>query len=132
MHLKKLILFFLFLPFFSFAQRTETAIDFSPKISRLVFEMDNDLLFNTDSYYTAGVGFSYTNKELKKTLAQLVVRAKKYQTLSFTGFSFEQRIYTPYSITEPDLIENDQPYSAYILISNWYKTSFTKYFKVVR
>jgi hypothetical protein len=119
MHLKKLILFFLFLPFLSVAQRTETAIDFSPKISRLVFEMDNDLLFNTDSYYTAGVGLAYTNKKLKKTLTQLIFKAKKHEVLSFTGFSFGQRIFTPYSITKPEQIENDQPYSAYLLATNY-------------
>ena len=115
----KIILIFFFLPFFAFSQRTETAIDFSPKKSRLVFELENDMLFNTDNYYTAGIGLAYTNKNLNKTPAQFILKPKQQNVLTFTGFGIEQRIFTPSSITEPDKIESDQPYSAYLIASNF-------------
>ena len=101
------------------SQRTETAVDFSPKYNRLVFDMDNDMLFSTDSYYTAGVGLSYTNKKLKKTPAQLILKPKSEDVITFTGFGIKQRIFTPSSITEPEGIQNDQPYSAFILATNY-------------
>jgi len=99
-------------------QRTETALTFNEKNNRLIFEMDNDMLFNTDSYYTAGFGFSFTNKKFKKTPIQLLVKNKKNFT-SFNGFGIENRIFTPSSIINPLSIENDQPYSAYILATNY-------------
>ncbi len=115
----KIILLFLFFPFVAFTQRTETALDFSTKNSRLVLEVENDMLFSTDSYYTAGIGLAYTHKNLRKTLAQLIIKPKSQKVLTFTGFGLEQRIFTPYSITQPDKIENDQPYSAYLLATNY-------------
>jgi len=116
-----LICFVLFavFPKVSLGQRTETAIDFSSKKSRLIFELDNDMLFSTDSYYTAGVGLSYTHKNLHRTPAQWLLKPKTEDALTFTGFSLHQRIFTPYSIIYPEAIENDQPYSAYILATNY-------------
>jgi len=105
--------------FSSKSQRIETAINFSNKKGNFVFEVENDMLFSTDSYYTAGAGFSYTNVNIKKTPAQLFFKPKNKDVLTYTGFGFQQRIFTPYSITQPELIENDQPYSAYLLLSNY-------------
>jgi len=101
------------------AQRTETAIDFSENKNRLIFDLENDMLFSTDSYYTAGVGLSYTHKGLKNTPAQLLLRIKNTTSYAFTGFGVQQRIFTPKSITSPDSVENDQPYSAFILATNF-------------
>jgi hypothetical protein len=115
-----IILFiFTFIVQLSFGQRTETAIDFSQKKNRFVFETENDMLFNSDSYYTAGIAFSYTHKNLQKTPAQFLLKPKNDSVYTFTGFGFQQRMFTPFSITEPNSIANDQPYSAYLLITNY-------------
>ncbi len=121
MTIKSYISFILFalLSQLVFGQRTETALYFNQKINRLVFETENDVLFKSDHYYTAGLALSYTNKNLKKTPAQLFLKPKNPESISFTGFGIEQRMYTPYSITKPDSIENDRPYAAYILITNY-------------
>lgn len=111
--------FFMIVSLFVTAQRTETAINLSSKNSRLVLEIENDLLFQSDSYYTAGLAFSYTHKNLKYTPAQLITQLFGHSDLSYNGFGIEQRLYTPYSIEEPNSIDNDRPYSAYILISNY-------------
>ncbi len=120
MYLIKIISLLSFLlPLAALAQRTETALDFSERNSRFVLEVENDMLFSTDSYYTAGIGLAYTHKNLRKTLAQLILTPKSQKVLTFTGFGIEQRIFTPSSITEPEEIENDQPYSAYLLATNY-------------
>jgi len=101
-------------------QRTETGINFSLKNSRLILEVENDMLFQSDSYYTSGVALSYTNKKIKKTPTQFVLDFINFdKTHTYTGFGIQQRIFTPYSIEEPNSIENDRPYSAYILVSNY-------------
>jgi len=101
------------------SQRTENAIFFSEENSRLVLEIENDLLFNTDSYYTAGIALSFTNKKLHKTPTQLILNLIAKKDIDITGFGLQQRIYTPYSIAQPNIIKNDRPYSAYFLLSNY-------------
>ncbi len=101
------------------AQRTENAIYFTEQNSRMVLEIENDLLFNTDSYYTAGIALSYTNRKLHKTPTQLILNLITKKDIDITGFGIQQRIYTPYSIEQPNIIANDRPYSAYVLFSNY-------------
>ncbi len=103
----------------SYSQRTENAIYFCDKKSRIVLEIENDMLFNTDSYYTSGQALSYTNKNFKKTPTQLLLNLIIKKDVDITGIGFQQRIYTPYSIEQPNLIDNDRPYSAYILLTNY-------------
>lgn len=100
-------------------QRTETSIDFSDKKNRLILDSDNDMLFNTDNYYTAGIGLSYTNTSLRKTPSQLILQSKSMDVITFSGFAIKQRLFTPSDITVPNAIENDQPYSAFILATNY-------------
>ena len=114
-----IIIFLIQISKFVYAQRTETAIDLAQEKSRLVLEVENDLLFQSDNYYTGGIAFSYTHKALKKTPAQLILNSKSSESRSFSGFGIQQRIFTPYSIVEPNSIENDRPYSAYLLASNF-------------
>ncbi len=103
----------------SYSQRTENAIYFSGKKSRIVLEIENDLLFNTDSYYTSGQAISYSNRKLRKTPAQFLLNLIIKRDIDITGFGLQQRIYTPYSIEYPSAIEDDRPYSAYFLVSNY-------------
>jgi hypothetical protein len=114
-----LIIFFLFLGQLAIAQRTETAINFDQNKNHIVIEVENDLLFKSDHYYTAGIALSYTYKNLKKTLAQLILKSKNPNNFTFSGFGIEQRMFTPFSIIAPDAIENDRPYSAYLMATNF-------------
>ncbi len=102
-----------------YSQRTENAIYFSKENARIVLEVENDMLFNTDSYYTSGQAISYTNNKLKKTPSQFLLGLITKKDVDFTGFGIQQRIFTPYSIEHPSIIEDDRPYSSYLLISNY-------------
>jgi hypothetical protein len=102
-----------------FAQRTETTLNFDTKVSHLMLEVENDLLFQSDQYYTAGIAFYYTHERLKKTPAQLILKSKDADNLRFSGFGIEHRMFTPFSIVDPEAIENDRPYSAYLLATNF-------------
>lgn len=104
---------------FVLGQRTEMAIDFNQKTNRLVVEIENDLLFQSDHYYTSGTAISYLNKKMKHSPAQLILRSKSSKTIHFSGFGFEQRMFTPYSILRADSIDGDRPYSAYLLATNF-------------
>ena len=104
---------------FVFGQRTEMAIDFNDKINRLVIEAENDMLFGSDHYYTSGIAISYLNKKMKYSPAQLILKSKDPRNICFSGFGFEQRMFTPYSIIQSDSIVGDRPYSAYLLATNF-------------
>jgi hypothetical protein len=121
MKLKKYIiaLFLLKTSFVVFGQRTETAINLTQEKNRLILEGENDILFTTDNYYTAGLAISYTNISIKKTPAQLFLNSKKAGNITFNGFGIEHRMFTPFSIADPSVIENDRPYSAYVLATNF-------------
>ncbi len=103
----------------SYSQRTENAIYFSNENARIVLEVENDILFNTDSYYTSGQALSYTNKKFNKTPAQFLLKLITKKEANFTGIGLQQKIFTPYSIKQPNLVANDRPYSAYFLLSNY-------------
>ena len=117
--LKILLMCLLLTPIGAFSQRTETAVYFSEDRRRLVFEIENDLLFQTDSYYTAGIAISFTHKGLKKSPAQLMLNLFGKKNCGIAGFGLQQRIFTPYSIENPNSIANDRPYSAYLLLTNY-------------
>jgi len=117
--MNKALVIILISPILAFAQRTENAINFSPNNNNIVFELHNDMLFSTDSYYTAGLSLGYSSKKFKKTLAQLILKPRNKGVVNFAGFNIEQRIFTPSSIVEPLSIPNDQPYSAFLLLTNY-------------
>ncbi len=114
-----LVLFLAYFSPFSFGQRTETSLNFNQRKVHLLLESENDLLFQTDYYYTAGIALTYVHKTLKNTPAQLILKSKTPNLISFSGFGIEQRIFTPFSITSPNSIENDRPYTAYVMLSNF-------------
>jgi hypothetical protein len=114
-----LLIGFLVISQFVLGQRTETAIDFNRKTNRLVIEIENDMLFKSDHYYTSGTAFSYLNKKMKYSPAQLILKSKNSKAIQFSGFGLEQRMFTPYSILNPDSITDDRPYSAYLLATNF-------------
>lgn len=103
----------------TFGQRTETALYFNQRNTHIHIESENDLLFQTDYYYTAGIALSYIDENLKNTPAQLILRSKKPNLISFNGFGIEQRIFTPFSIKSPYNSKDDRPYTAYIMLSNF-------------
>lgn len=113
------LIVFLVISQFVLGQRTEMAIDFNQKTNRLVIEIENDMLFKSDHYYTSGTAFTYLNKKMKHSPAQLILKAKNPEIIRFSGFGLEQRMFTPYSILRPDSIPDDRPYAAYLLATNF-------------
>lgn len=113
------IIIFFFLGQQYFAQRTETALNFDNEINNITLETENDLLFQSDQYYTAGIALSYSHQNLQKTPAQLILKSKDPDNFTFSGFGLEHRMFTPFSITDPYAIESDRPYSAYFLATNF-------------
>lgn len=118
--MKNLILIVFFMTsLFVLGQRTEMAIDFNEKKNRLVMEAENDMLFGSDHYYTSGTALSYLNKKMKYSPAQMILKSKNSENICFSGFGFEQRMFTPSSILHSDPIAEDRPYSAYLLATNF-------------
>ena len=100
-------------------QRSETAINFDWRKSHVEFEIENDVFFQSDHYYTGGLAISYTHRNLKNTPAQLILHSKSSDNYQFSGFGIQHRLYTPYDISDPYAIPFDRPYSSYVLISNF-------------
>ena len=101
------------------SQRTETVVNFDWNKNHFSFDIENDVLFQSDHYYTGGLAISYTHRYLKHTPAQFILRSKRKENLVYSGFGVEHRLYTPYDISDPLAIPYDRPYSSYFLVSNF-------------
>ena len=102
-----------------FAQHFETDANFDGRTNHFTLGTENDLIFQTDKYYTAGISLSFTNSKLKKTLAQLLLPSKNGSNYVQSGFGIEYKMFTPSSIINPLAVEMDRPYSAYMLLTNF-------------
>jgi lipid A 3-O-deacylase len=100
-------------------QRTESVLNFDFNTNHLYFEIENDVFLFSDHYYTGGLAIFYTNRKLKNTPAQFILRSKNLKVNYFSGFGIEQRLFTPFSISDPAEAKQDRPYSAYIMITNF-------------
>jgi len=100
-------------------QRTETVLNFDFNKNHVYFELENDLFLGSDHYYTGGIAIFYTNRNLKNSPAQLILRSKNLKVNYFSGFGIEQRLFTPFSISNPAEAKQDRPYSAYLMFTNF-------------
>lgn len=81
----------------------------SPKYFRLHYE--NDYFSTSDLYYTQGVNVEYVHPAISKFFtSKLLVHAASKETKF--GMSLEQEGYTPTSITHPEILVGDRPFTA--------------------
>lgn len=78
------------------------------------FEIDNDILTQTDFYYSNGILIEYENEALGKYFPWKLF-GKRHQS----GISIKHDISTPADTTTTDIQENDYPYSA-VLYSTFF------------
>jgi hypothetical protein len=84
------------------------------------FNLSNDIIGNTDENFTSQIRFqtnieaekaSETIKNFAETIPSLVVDDQDPKKLSRILFTVEQNMYTPDDIRNPNVIEDDVPYS---------------------
>jgi lipid A 3-O-deacylase len=113
--------------------------DSSPKLyddfKRLEFGFDNDILNNTDYYYTEGFEVSFSSPNLSKFfLFDLFSAPKTYQYDKY-GIGVEHKMYTPIDKNNINNLNGDRPFSSYFLINmnketRKYSSKSSNYFQI--
>ncbi|MBA3284175.1 MAG: lipid A deacylase LpxR family protein, partial [Nitrosopumilus sp.] len=79
------------------------------------FFYDNDFFTATDEYYTQGMVLEWVDPQLKKfPLAKLLIQPAGYYNRF--GLTAEHVAYTPTSIRHPEIIYEDRPFAAFLLL----------------
>ncbi len=99
------------------------------------FGLDNDVLNNTDYYYTEGFEISYTSPNFQKFFMFQIFSAPSETKYDEYGIGIEHKMYTPVDKNNVGNLDGDRPFSSYFLINMHketrnYKSKSSDYFQI--
>jgi len=80
---------------------------------------DNDILDNTDRYYTNGIRFDFISPFLRQSPLSWLMVPYWGQGINYYGVSIGQNMYTPYTTKVGGIHQGDRPYAAYLFIGSF-------------
>jgi hypothetical protein len=80
---------------------------------------DNDILDNTDRYYTNGIRFDFISPYLKQAPLSWLMIPYWGNGVNYYGVSIGQNMYTPFSTKVGGIHPGDRPYAAYLFIGGF-------------
>jgi hypothetical protein len=80
---------------------------------------DNDILDNTDRYYTNGIRFDFISPFLKQSPLSWLMVPYWGQGINYYGVSIGQNMYTPFTTKVSGIHPGDRPYAAYLFIGSF-------------
>ena len=80
-------------------------------------QFDNDLLDNTDRFYTNGIRFEYICPAFSGSPLSRLMIPYWYPGTNYYGMSLVQNMYTSSKTKEPGILYGDRPYAAYLYVS---------------
>jgi hypothetical protein len=89
------------------------------------FKWSNDVIFETDYYYTNGLRFEFYFPFLESNPINYILLPSSDNSLKYYGLTLTQDLFTPTEVTDTLRLRADRPYAAYILIGSE-KISFEK------
>jgi len=95
-----------------------TAGEYTYPNSWFKFGWDNDVVFQTDRYYTNGMKISYFSKSQSHSFIDIIHLKSKYDENVFYGYSLSQDIFTPENKNSMSLSVRDRPFSSSLLLSS--------------
>lgn len=115
-----LIIFFLFKILISHAQKIDNTVSFRDinRDSYFRFHYDNDFFTATDYYYTQGFNFEFVNPCFKKNPINKILFHLPGSNVRY-GMSLEHNGFTPTSIRHVEIIKNDRPFAAALMLKSF-------------
>lgn len=80
------------------------------------FKWSNDVIFETDYYYTNGLRFEFYFSFLKSNPVNYILLPSSDNSMKYYGLTLTQDLYTPTEVTDTLRLRADRPYAAYILL----------------
>ena len=81
--------------------------------------LDNDILDNTDRYYTNGIRFDFISPVLKQSPLSWLMVPYWGAGINYYGISIGQNMYTPFTTKVGGIHYGDRPYAAYLVFSSF-------------
>jgi hypothetical protein len=82
------------------------------------FRWSNDVIFETDYYYTNGLRFEFYFPFLESNPVNYILLPSPDNSLKYYGLTLTQDLFTPTEVTDTVLFKADRPYAAYILLGS--------------
>ena len=80
---------------------------------------DNDILNNTDRYYTNGIRFDFISPYLKQFPLSWLMVPYWGKGINYYGVSIDQSMFTPLTTKVGGIHEGDRPYAAYLFVGSF-------------
>ncbi len=80
-------------------------------------QLDNDLLDNTDRFYTNGIRLEYICPALSGSPLSKLMVPYWHPGINYYGMALVQNMYTSSKTKEPGILYGDRPYAAYLYVS---------------
>jgi lipid A 3-O-deacylase len=80
---------------------------------------DNDILDNTDRYYTNGIRFDFISPFLKQFPLSWLMVPYWGKGINYYGVSIAQNMYTPFTTKIGGIHQGDRPYAAYLFVGSF-------------
>lgn len=108
------------IPISLFSQLVDNTSSFRSMESVGYFRLhyENDFFTASDFYYSQGINLEFSSPELKyNPLNGLLPKLKNNS--STNGLALEHAVFTPSSIRQKEIIQNDRPFAAYLILKTF-------------
>jgi lipid A 3-O-deacylase len=85
----------------------------------LRIDFDNDILDNTDRFYTNGIRFDFISPVFQRFPLNLLMVPYWRNATNYYGISLVQNMYTPSTTKIGGILYGDRPYAAYLYLKNF-------------
>ena len=85
----------------------------------LQINFDNDILDNTDRFYTNGIRFDFISPVFQRFPLNLLMIPYWKSGMNYYGISLVQNMYTPSTTKIGGILYGDRPYAAYLILKSF-------------
>lgn len=85
----------------------------------LQIDFDNDILDNTDRFYTNGIRFDFISPVFQRFPLNLLMIPYWRNGINYYGISLVQNMYTPSTTKISGILYGDRPYAAYLYLKSF-------------
>ncbi|MBP7243947.1 MAG: lipid A deacylase LpxR family protein [Bacteroidia bacterium] len=117
---KEWLILFCGIPFSLFSQTIDNTASFRSMESTGYFRLhyENDFFTASDFYYSQGINLEFCSPALINNPLNLLLPKMKNSGSTF-GLALEHAVFTPSSIRNAEIMYNDHPYAAYMILKTF-------------
>lgn len=117
-------------PFSLFSQSIDNTASYRNMESTRYFRLHyaNDIFTGRDFYYTQGINLEFCSPTFIRNPVNFILPKMKNSSSTF-GLALEHAVFTPSSIRNAEIMYNDHPYAAYMILKTFLISTDTLHFQ---